>query len=94
MATHPSAIKRAKQNEKRSFRNLHMKTTVKTAIKRVRLALEEKDADGAQKALHLAIPLIQKGRSKRTFHQNTSARKIARLTREVNAHKAPAQTNP
>ena len=81
MASHASAIKRAKQNEKRSLRNLHMKTTVKTAIKRVRQAVEEKDVEGAKKALQFAIPLIQKGRSKGIFHKNTSARKISRLTR-------------
>ena len=94
MASHASAIKRAKQNEKRSLRNLHMKTTVKTAIKRVRQAVEEKDVEAAKKALQLAIPLIQKGRSKGIFHKNTSARKISRLTREVNTSKNPAQANP
>jgi small subunit ribosomal protein S20 len=31
------------------------------------------------------IPLIQKARSKGVFHKNTCARKISRLTREVNA---------
>jgi small subunit ribosomal protein S20 len=85
LATHLSAIKRAKQAEKRRFRNLHIKTTVKSSIKKVREAIEGKDVEGAQKALLKAIPLIQKAHSKGVFHKNTSARKISHLTREVNA---------
>ena len=84
MATHLSAIKRARQAEKRRLRNLHIKTTVKSSIKTVTMAIEKKDAEGAQKALLKTIPLIQKAQSKGVFHKNTSARKISRLTHEVN----------
>jgi small subunit ribosomal protein S20 len=83
LASHQSAVKRAKQNEKRRIRNLHIKSTVKSAVKMVTSAVEEKDAEGAQKALSKAIPLIQKARSKGAFHKNSSARKISRLTRRV-----------
>ena len=85
MATHLSAIKRARQAEKRRLRNLHFRTTVKSSIKTVTMAVEKKDAEGAQKALLKTIPLIQKAQSKGVFHRNTSARKISRLTRAVNA---------
>jgi small subunit ribosomal protein S20 len=87
LATHLSAIKRARQNEKRRLRNLNIKTTVKSSIKKVRVAVAKNDVEGAQKALSKSIPLIQKARSKGVFHKNTSARKISRLTREVNALK-------
>ncbi len=50
----------------------------------MRVAVEKKDVEGAQKALSKAIPLIQKALSKGVFHKNTSARKISRLTLEVN----------
>jgi hypothetical protein len=53
----------------------------------VRTAVENKDFEVAQKALSRAIPLIQKAHSKGVFHKNTTARKISRLTREVNALK-------
>jgi small subunit ribosomal protein S20 len=92
LASHASAIKRAKQTEKRKFRNLNFKTLVKSSIKKVRVAVEKKDVEEARKALHKAIPLIQKGRTKGAFHKNTSARKISRLTREVNTLKAPPKT--
>lgn len=85
MATHASALKRVRQNEKRRLRNLHIKSTVKTAVKKVREAIEKKDVEGAQKALRKAISLIQKACSKGVFHKNTSSRKISRLTRAVNA---------
>jgi small subunit ribosomal protein S20 len=87
LATHLSAIKRARQAEIRRLRNLHIKTTVKSAVKRVRAASERKDVEGAQKALSKAIPLIQRAHSQGVFHKNTTARKISRLTREVNTLK-------
>jgi small subunit ribosomal protein S20 len=85
LATHLSAIKRARQAEKKRLRNLHIKSTVKSSVKTVRMAIERKDLEGAQKALSKAIPLIQRARSQGVFHSNTSARKISRLSREVNA---------
>jgi small subunit ribosomal protein S20 len=90
LASHQSAIKRAKQNEKRRVRNLHVDTTVKTLVKKVTAAVEEKDLEGAQKALSEAIPLIQKADTKGVFHKNTSARKISRLTRKVGGLKKTA----
>lgn len=87
MASHQSAVKRARQNEKKRIRNLHVRSTVKSVVKMVNSAVEEKDAEGAQKALSKAIPLIQKARSKGIFHKNSSARKISRLTRRVNTLK-------
>jgi small subunit ribosomal protein S20 len=88
LASHQSAIKRARQNKKRRTRNAHVKTTVATHVKKVRLAVEKKDIEGARQALTKAIPLIQGACSKGVFHKNASARKISRLTREVNALKA------
>jgi small subunit ribosomal protein S20 len=85
LATHLSAIKRARQNEKRRLRNLQIKSTAKSSVKKVRAAIEKKDVEEAQKALAKAISLIQKAHSKGVFHKNTSARKISRMTRELNA---------
>jgi len=85
LAIHLSAIKRTRQNEKRRVRNLQIKSTVKSSVKKVRTAIAKKDVEGARKALLKTIPLIQKAYSKNVFHKNTSARKISRLTREVNA---------
>lgn len=85
MATHKSALKRQKQDEKRSQRNVHIRSTVKTLIKRVRLAVEAKDIDKARTTLAEAIPAIDKAKSKGVIHRNTASRKISRLTRRVNS---------
>ncbi len=88
MAIHLSAVKRARQNEKRSLRNLNFKTKVKSSIRKVREAIEGKDAEESQKALLKTIPLIQKANTKGIFHRKTSSRKISRLTLKFNALKS------
>ena len=87
MASHISALKRARQNEKRRVRNLHVETTVKSAVKKVRSAVDAKDVEGARKALSAAVPMIQRANSKGIYHKNTSSRRISNLTRAVNALK-------
>jgi small subunit ribosomal protein S20 len=87
LASHISALKRARQNEKRRVRNLHVETTVKSAVKKVRSAVEAKDVEGAKKALATAVPMIQRANSKGIYHKNTSSRRISNLTRAVNALK-------
>lgn len=85
MATHESALKRQKQDEKRSQRNVHIRSTLKTLIKRVRLAVESKDIDKARTALAEAIRAIDKAKSKGVIHRNTASRKVSRLTKRVNS---------
>ena len=85
MATHKSAIKRAKQNTIRNFRNKSSRTRVKNVIKAVRAAIDEKSSEAAQTALAEAIPIIDKAAQKGAVHRNTASRKISRLTKQVNA---------
>ncbi|MCG6981813.1 MAG: 30S ribosomal protein S20 [Deltaproteobacteria bacterium] len=91
MATHKSAIKRAKQSEARRLRNRARKTRVKTAVKQVRTAIENKSVEEAQKALQEAIPLVDKAASKGSLHHRTAARKISRLSKQVHALSAEEQ---
>ena len=85
MATHASALKRARQSEKRRVRNAAVKSIVRTFSKRVLKVTESKNFEDAQKALVRAIPAIQKASAKRIIHKKTAARKISRLTKKVNA---------
>jgi small subunit ribosomal protein S20 len=85
LATHKSAIKRAKQSELRRQRNRAKKTRVKGAVKKVREALESNALEEAQAALQEAIPIIDKAASKGALHHRTAARKIARLSKKVHA---------
>ncbi len=84
MAHHKSALKRIKQNRKRNLRNTHIKSTVKTFIKRVREAAAAKDAAAAREALATAIPVIDSAASKGVIHRATASRNVSRLTILVN----------
>jgi len=81
-----SAIKRARQNEKRRLRNKALRTRVKTEMKRVLMAIEEGREEQEIKALlHNTLKTIDKVGSKGVFHKRTVARKKSRFTRHVNA---------
>ena len=84
MATHKSAMKRNKQNLARRSRNAAYKTKAKTAIKETRLAISNKDVEGARSSLSKTASMLQKTQSKGIIHKNNSSRKIARLSRAVN----------
>ncbi len=84
MANHPSAWKRIRQSEKRTFRNKFYRTRMKSFIKQVREAVKEKDAKQAVVHLQAATKVISKTASKGVIHKRTAARKISRLTRQVN----------
>lgn len=78
-----SALKKARQDEKRRLRNKHYKTMVKNAIKEVRLAVEARDLKLAQELLPKAVSMLHKAVSKGVLHWRTAARKASRLSRLV-----------
>ena len=80
-------MKRARQNEKRRTRNQSRKTRVKRLVRDVRQALAQKNLEEAENALKKAAPIIARTASKGTLHWRTAARKISRLSRQVNALK-------
>jgi small subunit ribosomal protein S20 len=84
LANHKSAIKRHKQSEVRREKNASSKSALKTLVKKVKMAIESKNQEGAQDALKKAIPVIDKAASKHVIHRNAAARKISRLVRQVN----------
>jgi small subunit ribosomal protein S20 len=84
LAHHKSALKRIKQNEKRNERNQHIRSTLRTFIKRVREAVAGKDAGKAKEALAAAIPVIDAAASKGVIHSSNASRNVSRLTRLVN----------
>ena len=88
MARHISALKRARQNKKRRLRNQSRKTRVKSVVREVRQAMAKRDAAGAETALTKAVPVIAQVAGKGTLHWRAAARKISRITRQVNALKS------
>jgi small subunit ribosomal protein S20 len=81
-----SAIKRAQQAEKRRLRNSHVKSTMKTTIKKAMSSLVENDRSTIEASTKAAITCIDKAASKGVIHKNQAARRISRLAKK--AHKA------
>lgn len=84
MANHKSAIKRMHQNERRRVQNMSYKSSIRTAVKKFLRAAGEKTTD-AQQLLRSAISLLDKGVSKGIVHRNTASRKIAGLSKKLQA---------
>ncbi len=83
MANTRSAEKRNRQALKRRARNLHTRTEVKSAVKRVREAVAHGGGAHTQKALLQASRVLDKAASKGVIHRNAAARKISRLAKAV-----------
>lgn len=84
MANHKSAIKRARQNEKRRLRNKSSKKRIKNIVKSVRLAVSEKSNEAALTKLDNAKSIIDNAAKKGVIHRKTASRKISRLSRLIN----------
>ena len=84
MANIKSAKKRILVNRTKYERNKAIKSGVKTAIKKVYVAIEANDKEAAKAALANATSVIDKATHKGVFHKNTAARKVSRLNLAFN----------
>lgn len=84
MANIKSAKKRILVNRKRADRNKAIKSGVKTAMKKVYVAVEANDKNAAAAALLNATSVIDKAASKGVYHKNNASRKVSRLSKAVN----------
>ncbi len=82
---HQSAIKAARQSLKRQERNRSILRRVRTFMKKVHSALQEKNGDAAKILLRDATSELHKAVTKGTLHRKTASRWISRLTLRVNA---------
>ena len=85
MANIKSAKKRILVAQTKTERNKSIRSSVKTAIKKVEAAVAKKDKEAASAALVNAVSTITKATSKGVYHKNNCARKISRLTKAVNS---------
>jgi small subunit ribosomal protein S20 len=83
LANHKSAIKRHRQSLRRRARNQSIKTGIRTAIRKVRVAVAGKDGAQAASALEGAVPAIDKAASKGVIHKRAASRKVSRLMKAV-----------
>ena len=84
MANIKSAKKRIAVNNRRYMRNKSIKSSTKTAIKKVLAAINAGDKTQAAEAHRLAIKAIDKAATKGVFHKNTASRKKSKLTKLLN----------
>jgi small subunit ribosomal protein S20 len=82
---HLSVVKRSRQNRQRNARNSQLRSSLRTAIKKVTAAADSGDIDSAREQLPHAVRALGKASSKGVIHRNQAGRRISRLTRRVNA---------
>jgi small subunit ribosomal protein S20 len=80
-----SSEKANSQRVTRTAHNVARKTAMRTAIKKVRSALDQKNAKAAKSALPIAVRAIDMAASKGVIKRGTASRSVSRLTVAVNA---------
>jgi small subunit ribosomal protein S20 len=85
MANHFSALKRARQTEKRSTRNRANTSRLRTILRSFRETLAQGDKSAADQAFRGTVSALDKAVQKGVIHQNTSSRYKARLSARLNA---------
>jgi small subunit ribosomal protein S20 len=84
MANTKSAIKRERIAEKRHERNVAVKSSTRTFVKRARSVIES-NAGEAQADIVAAISALDRAAKKGVIHKNNASRRKSRLMKAFNA---------
>jgi small subunit ribosomal protein S20 len=87
MANHFSALKRARQTEKRSVRNRSNTSRLRSALRELREALAKGDKTAADKIYRQTVSALDKAIQKGIIHENTASRYKSRLSARLKALK-------
>lgn len=90
MANSPQAIKRARQAEQARAHNASLRSTLRTAIKKVQKAVLAGDKAGAAAQYQASVSVIDRIADKKIIHKNKAARHKSRLSAAVKAMAAQA----
>ena len=85
MANTAQARKRARQAEKTRQRNAGLKSSLRTAVKKVRKAISAGDKAAATKELRSQQSVIDRIADKKVVHKNTASRNKMRLAQAIKA---------
>jgi small subunit ribosomal protein S20 len=85
MANSAQARKRARQAEKTRQRNAGLKSSLRSAVKKVRKAITTGDKSAATKELQAQQSIIDRIADKRIVHKNTASRSKMRLAQAIKA---------
>ncbi|MCK4822623.1 30S ribosomal protein S20 [bacterium] len=83
MAQHKSAIRQARRSLRRKAINRKNKSILRTEIKKLRTAIENKDRKKAEEQMPQTFSIIDKSIKKGTIHEITGNRYKSRLSRQI-----------
>jgi small subunit ribosomal protein S20 len=87
MANHLSALKRARQTEKRTARNRANTSRLRGALRELRESIAKGDKAAAEQTYRATVSALDKAIQKGTLHENTASRYKSRLGKRVTAMK-------
>ena len=87
MANHFSAVKRARQTEKRTARNRVSASRLRNALRSLRESLEKGDKTAAGQTYRETVSALDKAIQKGVLHENTASRYKSRLSKRLSALK-------
>ena len=87
MANHLSALKRARQTERRTTRNRANTSALRTQLRELRETIAKGDKAAAEQTYRLTVSALDKAIQKGTLHENTASRYKSRLNARVAALK-------
>ena len=92
MANIKSQMKRNRTNEKRRLRNKSVKSSLHTAVRGFRAAIEAGDKEKAGELLAATNRKLDKADTKGVIHKNQAANRKSALTQAFNKIYAPARS--
>ena len=87
MANHFSALKRARQTERRTARNRANTSRLRSALRDLRESLAKGDKAAAEQTFKQTVSALDKAIQKGVIHKNTAGRYKSRLSARLKALK-------
>jgi small subunit ribosomal protein S20 len=87
MANHFSALKRARQTERRTARNRANTSRLRGALRELRETIARGDKPAAEQVYRQTVSALDKAIQKGTLHEKTASRYKSRLSARVKALK-------
>ena len=85
MANSAQARKRARQADRQRSHNASLRSTLRTAIKRVRQAIDAGDKTAAQDVFQQSVAVLDRIADKKIVHKNKASRTKSRLSAQIKA---------
>ena len=83
MANHFSAVKRARQTEKRTARNRNNRSQLRSVLRKMRETISGGNREQAEQLFRETVSALDKAIQKGSLHENTASRYKSRLSARV-----------